>query len=132
MRIALYEVDEGRVPPLDIVLGLFFDEMDALQDIGNIVDPSLLNFQLRGSNVQVQDTIWGFLHEKNKLFGQKTQGIVIATGQGGWGTRGGRLLLRTRRMKTGSTWGLHPNRSVACRATGGGRIEGRTGTRHRW
>ena len=43
--------------PLDVVLGLLCDEVDALQDVGDVVDASFLHLQHLGRPVQVDHSI---------------------------------------------------------------------------
>lgn len=43
--------------PLDVVLGLLSDELDSLQDVGDVVDASLLDLQDLSGPVQVQNSI---------------------------------------------------------------------------
>lgn len=63
--------------PLDVVLGLLADELDALQHIGDVIDAPLLHIQHLSSPVQVQDTILGLTQEINELLGEKPQRRVI-------------------------------------------------------
>ena len=48
----------GYLLPLDVVLRLFSDEVDSLQNIGDIVDASFLDVQVLGRFVEVQYAIW--------------------------------------------------------------------------
>lgn len=63
--------------PLHIVLGLLLDEVDALQHVGDVVDPSLLHFEHLGRLVQVQDPILRLAQELNELLGEQTKGCII-------------------------------------------------------
>ena len=51
--MANFEIIYFSTSPPDFVLDGFLNESDPLQNIGDVVDPSLLNFQLQGSLVQV-------------------------------------------------------------------------------
>lgn len=43
--------------PLNVVLGLFPDELHTLQDIGDVIDASLLDIQDLGGPVQIKNSI---------------------------------------------------------------------------
>lgn len=43
--------------PLDVVLGLLSDELHSLQDVGDVIDASLLDLQDLSGPVQVQNSI---------------------------------------------------------------------------
>lgn len=59
--------------PLDVVLGLLADELDALQDIGDVIDATLLYVQHLRCPVQVQDPILGLAQEVNELLSEQSQ-----------------------------------------------------------
>lgn len=65
--------------PLDVVLGLLADELDALQHIGDVIDAPLLHIQHLSSPVQVQDPILGLAQEVNEFLGEQPQRRVIAS-----------------------------------------------------
>lgn len=64
--------------PLDVVLGLLSDELDSLQDVGDVIDPSLLDLQHLGGPVQVKNSIGGLGDQTHKLLRQQAQGRVVA------------------------------------------------------
>lgn len=43
--------------PLDMILGLLGNELDALQDVGDVIDAPLLHFQYLSRPVQVNHAI---------------------------------------------------------------------------
>lgn len=43
--------------PLNVVLGLFPDELHAFQDVGDVIDPSLLDLQDLGGPVQIKNSV---------------------------------------------------------------------------
>lgn len=65
--------------PLDVVLGLLADELDALQHVGDVVDGSLLHVQHLSSPVQVQNPILRLTQEVNEFLGGQPQRCVIAS-----------------------------------------------------
>ena len=70
----------GRyLQPLDVVLGLLRDEVDALQDVGDVVDAPLLHVQHFGSPVQIQNPILRLTQEVNEFLGEQPQRCVIAS-----------------------------------------------------
>ena len=64
--------------PLDVVLGLLSDELDSLQDVGDVIDPSLLDLQHLGGPVQVKNSIGGLGDQTHKFLRQQAQGRVVA------------------------------------------------------
>lgn len=48
---------EGYLQPLDVVLGLLGDELNALEDVGDVIDASLLHLQHFSCPVQVHHAI---------------------------------------------------------------------------
>lgn len=75
-RICLQFVFHSQ--PLDVVLGLFRNELDPFQDVGYVVDAPLLDMQdLRGP-VQVHHAVSWLGQEVQKALGGQVQGGVIA------------------------------------------------------
>ena len=66
--------------PTNIIFGLFLNQPDTLQNIGNVIDASLLHLQLVGCIVEIEDTVWGGPQQGHKLSCQQSKGIVVATG----------------------------------------------------
>lgn len=64
--------------PLDVVLGFLPDELDALQDICDVINSSLLDFQDLSGPVQVQDAVGWLGNQTHKLLSQQAKGSVIA------------------------------------------------------
>ena len=64
--------------PLDVVLGLLPDELDSLQDVGDVIDASLLHLQDLGGPVQVKNPIGRLGDQTHKLLGQQAQRGVVA------------------------------------------------------
>lgn len=56
--------------PLDVVLGLLSDELDSLQDVGDVIDASLLDLQDLSGPVQVKDSIRRLSDQTHKFLGQ--------------------------------------------------------------
>lgn len=67
------------LPPANIVLALFFNNPNALQDIGDIVNASLLHLQLCSSPIQVDNAIGTVAQELDKTPRQEAQRVVVAT-----------------------------------------------------
>lgn len=67
--IVLFDIAQ-RVPalPLDVVLGLFLQDTDPLEHVGNVVDTTFLYVQFRGGNVQVNHPVGRFLQQVDELF----------------------------------------------------------------
>lgn len=64
--------------PLNVVLGLFTDELHSLQDVGDIIDASLLDLQDLGGPVQIKNTIGRLGNQAHKFLSQQAQGSVVA------------------------------------------------------
>jgi len=63
--------------PLDIVLGLLFQDTDSFQDIGNVINAPLLDIEAFGGYIQVDHAVRGRLQKSHELLGEQTQrGIV--------------------------------------------------------
>ena len=63
--------------PLDVVLGLLGDELDSLQDVGYVVDASLLDIEdLRGP-VQIHHAVGRLGQQVQKALGGQVQGRVV-------------------------------------------------------
>lgn len=69
---------QGRLHPLDVVLGLLADELDALQDVGDVVDAAFLHLQELGGAVQVQHPVGRFAQQEGELLGEQPQRGVVA------------------------------------------------------
>lgn len=62
---------------MDVVLGLLGDELDSLQDVGYVIDASLLDIQdLRGP-VQIHNAVSRLGQQVEKALGGQVQGRVI-------------------------------------------------------
>lgn len=62
---------------MDVVFGLLGDELDSLQDVGYVVDASLLDIQdLRGP-VQIHHAVGRLGQKVQKALGGQVQGSVI-------------------------------------------------------
>ena len=59
--------------PLDVVLPLLFDQANALEHVGNVVDAALLHLEHRGGLVQVEKPLGRFLDQVDELLGQQPQ-----------------------------------------------------------
>lgn len=68
----------GDIQPLDVVLGLLGDELDALQDIGDVVDAPLLHLQHLGCPVEVHHTVGGLAEQLQEALGGEVQRGFIA------------------------------------------------------
>ena len=66
------------VLPADVVLGLLFDEADALEHVCNVIDAALLHRQLRSGLVQVERAVRRGLEEINKLAGKMAERRVVS------------------------------------------------------
>lgn len=64
--------------PLDVVLGLLPDELHSLQDVGDVVDASLLDLQDLGGPVQVKNSVGRLRDQTHKFLGQQAQRGVVA------------------------------------------------------
>lgn len=64
--------------PLNVVLGLFTDELHSLQNVGDIIDASLLDLQDLCGPVQIKNTIRRLGNQAHKFLGQQAQGSVVA------------------------------------------------------
>lgn len=63
--------------PLDVVLGLLGDELDSLQNVGYVVDASLLDIEdLRGP-VQIHHAVGRLGQQVQKALGGQVQGRVV-------------------------------------------------------
>lgn len=101
--------------PLNVILWLFPDELHSLQDVGDVIDPSLLDLQDLGGPVQVKNAIRGLGNQAHELLGQQAQGGVVARPLawrlGSCGVRGQKMKLRA----TFQTYGephIHHYRSL--------------------
>lgn len=63
--------------PLDVVLGLLSDELDPLQDVGDVIDASLLDLQDLSGPVQVKNSIRRLGNQTHKFLGKQAQGGVV-------------------------------------------------------
>lgn len=63
--------------PLHVVFGLLLDEVDAFQDIGDVVNPPLLHFQHLRGLVQIQDPVGRLAQQLDELLGEQTKGCII-------------------------------------------------------
>lgn len=61
-----------------MILGLFTDELHSLQDVGDIIDASLLDLQDLGGPVQIKNTIGRLGNQAHKFLSQQAQGSVVA------------------------------------------------------
>lgn len=64
--------------PLDVVLGLLGDELDALEDVGDVVDAPFLHLQHLSCPVQVDDTVSRAAQQFQEAFGGQIQRCLIA------------------------------------------------------
>lgn len=71
--VVLFDIAQ-RVPalPLDVVLGLFLQDTDPFEHVGNVVDPTLLYVQFRGGNVQIDHPVGRILQQVDELFREQT------------------------------------------------------------
>lgn len=81
--------------PLNVVLGLFSDELHALQDVSDVIDASLLDLQDLGGPVQIKNSIGRLGNQAHKLLGEEAQGSVVPRPLswrfGRCGARGGQM-----------------------------------------
>lgn len=63
--------------PLDVVLRLLLNEVDAFQHVGDVVNPPLLHLEHLCCLVQIQDPIRRLAQELNELLGEQTEGRII-------------------------------------------------------
>ena len=63
--------------PLDGIFVQFFDIIDAFQDIGDVINSSLLYAQLLDGHVEVDSAVVGMFDELNKLLGEDGETIVL-------------------------------------------------------
>ena len=63
--------------PLHVVFRLLLNEVDAFQDVGDVINPSLLHLQHLCCLVQIQDPIRWLAQELNELLGEQTKGCII-------------------------------------------------------
>ena len=55
MSDQVYGMDSfGKPPPNIIILGCFFDNTQALEDVDNIVNPSALDLQLNSYSIELE------------------------------------------------------------------------------
>ena len=59
--------------PLNVILGLLFNEPDALEDVRDVVDATFLNVQRLGSSVQVDGALLRLFDERHELFCEQAQ-----------------------------------------------------------
>lgn len=64
--------------PLNVVLGLFSDELHSLQDVGDVIDASLLDLQDLGGPVQIKNSIGRLGNQTHEFLGQQAKGSVVA------------------------------------------------------
>lgn len=64
--------------PLDVVLGLLGDELDAFQDVGDVVDASLLHVQHLRGPVQVHHAVGRLRQQVEETLGGQVEGGVVA------------------------------------------------------
>ena len=67
-------------PCLDVILGAFLNQADALEHIGDIIDAPLLDAQPDGRLVEVEHALWCSLNECHKLLGQEAQAAIVPAG----------------------------------------------------
>lgn len=105
------EWDGSHSQPLNVVLGFLRDEMNALQDIGDVVNASLLDVQHLWSPVQVHHAIRRLSQQVQEALGGEVQGCIIAwflrAQSGYWGQEDKNML----------TWLTDREHSVEWRAT---------------
>ena len=90
--------------PLDVVLGLLADELHSLQDVGDVIDASLLDLQDLSGPVQVKNSVGRLGDQTHKFLGQQAQGGVVARALSG---RLGRCERRNRqKLRQSSGLGL--------------------------
>ena len=65
--------------PADGVFLYFLDVIDALQNIGDIVDSSFLDFQLLYCHVEVDGGVVAAFDEVDEFFGEDGEGVILAT-----------------------------------------------------
>lgn len=65
--------------PLDVVLGLLADELDALQHVGDVVDTTFLDLQHLGRAVEIHDAVGRLAQQTDKFFGEQPQRGVVAS-----------------------------------------------------
>lgn len=63
----------AHLHPLDVILGLLFDEVHPLQDVGDVVEASLLDIELLGGQVQVYYPVRGAAQQLHELLGQQAE-----------------------------------------------------------
>jgi hypothetical protein len=62
--------------PLNTVLVPLLDEPDALEDVGDVVDPPLLlDVQHLCGNLEVEQPLLGLLQQRDKLLREQAQGL---------------------------------------------------------
>jgi len=71
-------VPSSHSQPLDVVLGLLGDELDSLQDIGDVVDASLLDIQDLRSPIQIHHAVRRLGQQVQEALGGQVQGGVVA------------------------------------------------------
>ena len=75
--------------PLDVVFRLLGNELDAFQDIGDVIDASLLHLQNLRGPVEVDHAIRGLGQQVQEALGGQVERRVIAgllcSGLGDWG-----------------------------------------------
>lgn len=64
--------------PLDVVLLIPDNEIDPFEDIGDIVDPPLLDLQLAHGLIEVEFIVLGFNKQLNKFLGELNQPILLS------------------------------------------------------
>lgn len=88
----MQQTEVAHSQPLDVVLGLLGDELNSLQDVGYVVDASLLDIQdLRGP-VEIHHAVGRLGKQVEKALGGQVQGGVVAglfrRSSGNWKERG--------------------------------------------
>jgi len=64
--------------PSDLVLFVLRYQPNTLEDIGDVIYPSLLHSELSDRIVQVDTLLWGFFDQLNKLLGQLHQSVLLS------------------------------------------------------
>lgn len=68
----------GYLQPLNVILGLFGDELDALEDVGDVIDAPFLHLQYLSCPVQVDNAISRAAQQLQEAFGGQIQRCLIA------------------------------------------------------
>lgn len=69
-----------RLPhPFDCIFLSLFNIADALEDISDVIDPSLLYFESSHCKIEIERQLWRFSDQFHKFLCQHGQTIILPT-----------------------------------------------------